>query len=213
MGYDFLIFDFDGTLVDSEKDIAAAVNMVRKEYGDKTLSVEKIRSFLGGGVNKLIDKAIPNHHDDYKKVLERFDYYYSKCLLDTTVVYDDVIEILEALKDKKKAVLSNKTEKYLVEIVKKLDLSKYFIKVWGGDTAETKKPDPKPILDLIKIIGAKKEKTVMIGDSENDFKAARAAGIDSIAVSYGYLDKTGIEKLKPTYIVDSPKEIIKIVNK
>lgn len=211
MNYKFLIFDLDGTIVDSQKDITTAVNGVRKELGFDPLSVSEIRSFLGSGIKALINKAVPKQQDEYKHALERFRDYYSKCLIDTTLPYNGVIEMLESLKDKKKAILSNKTESFSVEIIERLNLSKYFIAVWGGDTAGVKKPDPKPILDLIKIAGVSKSEAIMIGDSENDFKAAQAAGIDSIAVLYGYSEKKQIELLKPTYIVSSPKEIINIV--
>ncbi|MCL2485351.1 MAG: HAD-IA family hydrolase [Endomicrobia bacterium] len=212
MGYDFLIFDLDGTIADSQKDITSAINLVRNEYGCKPLTVKKVRSFLGSGVNALIDKAFPGPDKEiHKNALKRFKFHYGQTLTDTTVLYPGIEKTLKTLKSKKKAILSNKTEDFSQEIVKRLRISKYFIEVWGGDTAGVKKPDPKPVFDLMKIAGIKPDKTVLIGDSENDFRAAKAAGIASIAVLYGYSDIKQIKKFKPDYIIEKPEEIINIV--
>lgn len=213
MGFDFLIFDLDGTIVDSQKDITSAVNAVRKEFGFEPLTLDKVRSFLGSGVKALVDKVVPEKSEDInRRALERFKFHYEKCLTDTTLPYKGIKEMLEALKGKKKAILSNKTEMFSYEIVKRLGLSDYFVEVWGGDTAGVKKPDPKPIFDLIKLTESELGKTVMIGDSDNDFKAAKAAGVASIAVLYGYSTPEQISKFAPDYTVSGPEEIIQIVS-
>lgn len=212
MSYDFLIFDLDGTLVDSQKDITTAINDVRKKFGFEPLTIEKVRSYLGSGVKALVDRAVPEKNDELlSAALKEFKHYYAQCLTDTTVPYKGVEQMLASLKNKKKSILSNKTEIFSYEIVKRLGLLKYFVEVWGGDTAGVKKPDPKPIFDLIDKTGSDPAKTVMIGDSENDFKAAKAAGIASIAVLYGYSDLEFIKKCKPDYIVEKPEDIIQIV--
>jgi phosphoglycolate phosphatase len=214
MGYDFLIFDLDGTLVDSQKDIAFAVNCVRKDLGFEPLTIEKVRSYLGSGIKALVDKTVPEKDGAILALaLEKFKYYYAQCLTDTTVAYKGIEEALNSLKNKKKAVLSNKTELFSREIVKRLGLSKHFTEVWGWDTAGVKKPDPKPIFDLIEKTKSVPEKTIMIGDSENDIKAAKAAGIASLAVLYGYSDLAHIEKYNPDYIIKNPEDIIKIAVK
>jgi len=212
MGYDFLIFDLDGTIVDSQKDITSAVNMARQEFGFAPLTIEKVRSYLGSGIKALVDKVMPEQSEEiHRRALERFKAHYSGVLTETTVAYDGIVEMLEALKGKKKAILSNKTEIFSHEIIKRLGLKKYFVEIWGGDTAG-KKPDPKPILELIKSTRSDPAKTVMIGDSSNDFKAAKAAGVASIAVLYGYTDYKEIKELKPDYTAEKPKDIVKIVN-
>ena len=126
-------------------------------------------------------------------------------------MYDGVGEVLETLKNKKKAILSNKDENFSRKIVKKLGISDYFVKVWGGDSAGAKTPDPKPIADLISLTNSDISKTVMIGDSANDFLAARAAGVMSIAVLYGYSDIEQIRRYNPDFTVKTPKDIIDIV--
>lgn len=212
MKYDFLIFDLDGTIIDSLQDITGAVNSVRKEFGLKTFSLEEIRSFLGSGIKALMERAMPEESKESHLALERFKYYYGQCLTDTTLPYSGIENMLETLKDRKKAILSNKTENFSCEILKRLGLADHFLKIWGGDTAGVKKPEPKPILDLIKITRSDPSKTIMIGDSANDFLAAKAAGIPSIAVLYGYSDKSKIDEYKPDFIAENPDDIIKIVS-
>ena len=212
MGFDFIIFDLDGTIVDSQKDITSAVNLVRQEFGFEPLSPEKVCSFLGSGVKALVDRVVPEKSEEInRKALERFKFHYGQCLTDTTVVYDGIKETLEILKAKKMAVLSNKTEIFSCEIIKRLGLAKYFVEIWGGDTAGVKKPDPKPVFDLVKKTRSELKNTVMIGDSDNDFKVAKAADIASIAVLYGYSTKEQISKFSPDYMVAKPQDIIKIV--
>ncbi|AKL97518.1 HAD family hydrolase [Endomicrobium proavitum] len=213
MSYEFLIFDLDGTLVDSQYDLTTAVNLMRKDFGLAPFPVEKVSSYLGSGVNALIAKVLPEKPDNVNEALRLFTEHYKKHLLDTTKLYDGVKETLEKLKDKKIALLSNKTEIFCREILTRLDIAKYFCEIFGGDSAGVKKPDPKPILDLIKLSNADARKTVMIGDSANDFKAAKSANVDSIAVSYGYLNLEGIKTFSPTYIVNKFDEIIKITEK
>ncbi|MCA6080205.1 MAG: HAD-IA family hydrolase [Endomicrobium sp.] len=212
MSFSFLIFDLDGTLIDSQRDIASAVNSVRKDYGFDCLRVEQVRSCLGSGASTLMDRVIPEKKGmDRLEVLEKFKFYYGQCLTDTTIMYDGVGEMLEALKNKKKAILSNKDENFSRKIVKKLGISDYFVKVWGGNSAGAKKPDPKPIADLISLTNSDISKTVMIGDSANDFLAAKAAGVMSIAVLYGYSDIEQIRRYNPDFTVKTPKDIIDIV--
>ncbi|MDR3306739.1 MAG: HAD-IA family hydrolase [Endomicrobium sp.] len=211
MGFDFLIYDLDGTLVDSLGDIASSVNLVREDNGLEHLSLKQIRSYLGSGINALISEAIPGEGEKFRQnAVEGFKSYYKRRMFDTTVMFSGVKEMLESLKDKKKAVLTNKNEVYAKEIVKELGLVGYFVEVWGGDTLDVRKPDPKTILELVKTTKSNLSKTVMIGDSTNDFLVAKAAGVASIAVSYGYCGLAQIESYKPDFIVKTPQEIIDV---
>ncbi len=211
MSFNFLIFDLDGTLIDSQRDITSAVNLVRKEYGFDYLRVEQVRSYLGSGVNALINRAVPEKKGMVQaEVIEKFEFYYRRCFLHTTVIYNGIREMLEALKNKKKAVLSNKNEDFSCEIVKRLKISDYFVKVWGGDSAGVRNLT-RSRLRINKSYNSDISKTIMIGDSANDFLGAKAAGIPSIAVLYGY---SGIEQIKqynPDFTVKTPKDIIDIV--
>jgi phosphoglycolate phosphatase len=212
MGFDFLIYDLDGTLVDSLSDITSSVNSVRKEKGFDNLPLKQVRSYLGNGLKDLVSKAILGKDEEFKQeVLGSFKSHYEKCMLDTTVMFSGVKEMLESLKDKKKAILTNKNEVYAKDIVRYLGVSDYFVEIWGGDTLDVRKPDPKTILELAKKTKSNLSKTVMIGDSSNDFLVAKASGVASIAVSYGYCDLKQIESYKPDFIVKKPQEIVDIV--
>jgi phosphoglycolate phosphatase len=212
MSFDFLIYDLDGTLVDSLEDIASSVNFVRADNGFGNLSLEEVRFYVGDGTNSLVSKAVPGKDEKFRQTaVDKFKSYYEKHMLDTTVMFTGVKEMLESLKDKKKAILTNKSEVYAKDIVKYLGISDYFVEVWGGDTLDVRKPDPKTILELAKKTRSDLLKTVMIGDSANDFLVAKAAGVASIAVSYGYCDLKQIESYKPNFIVKKPQEIINIV--
>ncbi|MDR3253701.1 MAG: HAD family hydrolase [Endomicrobium sp.] len=212
MSFDFLIFDLDGTLVDSQTDITSSLNSVRKEYNLDYIPAELVRSYMSSGIDTLIDKAVPEENGINKlDIVKKFRFYYRQHLTDTTVIYNGVKEMLEILKNKKKVILSNKSEDFSREIVKRLGISKYFVKIWGGDTVGVKKPNPKPIIDLIKLTKSNTFKTLMIGDSANDFLAARAAGISSIAVLYGYSSIEKIKQYNPSFTVRTPGDIINIV--
>jgi phosphoglycolate phosphatase len=209
--YDFLIFDLDGTLIDSENDLAFAVNLLRKEYKFNPLSVEEVRSFVGNGAKVLLEKAIPQKKDKMPEMFEKFSGYYSKCLLNETKPYDGVCQMLESLSDIPKAVLSNKPEIFSKEIIKGLGWEKYFVEVFGGDSAATKKPAPEVLFELIKRTKLNPKKAMMIGDGVNDIKIAKAANINSLAVLYGFTDAQTIRDLKPDFTAETPKDIADIV--
>ncbi|MDR2192132.1 MAG: HAD-IA family hydrolase, partial [Endomicrobium sp.] len=199
--FDFIIFDLDGTLIDSQRDITSAVNCVRREFNFSPLDIDQVRACLGSGIKSLVERVVPGETlKNREDALEKFRFYYGKCLTDTTKPYDSVSETLEALKGVKKAVLSNKTETFSKEILDRLGLLKYFVEVWGGDTIGVKKPDPQPILDLIKNAQTYKSKTLMIGDSANDFKAAKAAGVKCAAALYGYSTLSQIQEFNTEYL-------------
>jgi len=211
MSYGFLIFDLDGTLIDSQYDLTTAVNLMRKDFVLSPLPTEKVRSHLGSGVRALVADVLPEIKGKENEALQSFFAHYQEHILDATKPFDGVARTLEILKSKKMAVLSNKTEKFCREILSRLGLSKYFTEIFGGDSSSERKPSPKPVLDLIKLTHSIAESTVLIGDSANDFLAAKAAGIDSIAVSYGYMGAAGIKEFSPSHTVNKFSEIIEIV--
>lgn len=128
-----MIFDLDGTLVDSKYDLTSAVNFIRQKYGFSDLEPLEVASYLGSGIKRLVDSVLPNVPESEKKsAFSEFNDFYSKHLVDNTVVYDGVIELLEGLKSINKVILSNKTELYSKIIAERLGLSKYFVKICGG---------------------------------------------------------------------------------
>ncbi|MDD5020828.1 MAG: HAD-IA family hydrolase [Endomicrobiaceae bacterium] len=211
---ELVIFDLDGTLVDSKYDLTLAVNFIRQKYGFSDLSPLEVASYLGSGIRRLLDSVLPDIAESEKQdAFLQFNEYYAIHLVDTTVVYDGIIELLEALKDVNKVILSNKTEIYSRKIVENLGLRKYFAKIYGGDTFSEKKPSCLPINSIINEFNTQKEHVCMVGDGVNDVLAGKSAGISTIAVLYGY---SSIEKIKsnsPTFIAKNPAEILSYLKK
>jgi len=216
-----LIFDLDGTLADTSKDITDAVNYAVKPFGVKPLSVSEIKAMVGSGISKLIESLIPPHPaippslmGDNREVakeeaVKRFLEYYSIHLLDYTNTYPQVKETLSKIEAYKKAVISNKREVLSKKVLEGLGLLKFFDVVLGSDSVPERKPSPVPIFELLKRFGVSKDEAVIIGDSNYDIEAGKAAGIKTIAVTYGYRDR---EVLKGAdFIIDNFGEILRIL--
>lgn len=212
---ELMIFDLDGTLVDSKADLTAAVNFIRRKYTLSDISSAEVASYLGNGIRRLIDSVLPNElsKEDKQNAFLIFNEYYSEHLLDTTYVYSGIFDMLNALPGIKKAVLSNKTEVYTKKIIENLGLAEYFIKICGGDTFPEKKPSCLPINSIIKELNVKKDHTVMVGDGVNDILCGKSAGISTIAVLYGYSSRAKIEANSPSFIASQPSDILNFLQK
>jgi phosphoglycolate phosphatase len=210
--FDLVIFDLDGTLIDSQKDIASAVNYVRSIYGMQNLSTGQVRQIIGDGARLLVENALPGLKGAEIDIATiKFREYYNAHLLATTRLFPGARECLEELKDVKKALLTNKPEYSAKSILKGLKIEEYFESVIGGDTAPKRKPDPYHINELINKYDLRKSQCLMVGDGKNDIIAAKAAGIKCAAVEYGYTDISELQALHPDYFVKNISEIIKIV--
>jgi phosphoglycolate phosphatase len=183
-----IIFDLDGTLVDSSVDICGALNYAVRPYGLSEVSVEETISFVGEGVTALIGKLTRKRGVDLDTatVLRRFLDYYSSHLTDHSAPYPGAEKTLRALSAQKKAVVSNKLEALSIQLLKSLNLLSYFDYVAGGDTSHEKKPSPAPILDVLSRFDIKPGDALFVGDSIYDVTASRAAGVTSVAALYGY---------------------------
>jgi phosphoglycolate phosphatase len=207
-----IIFDLDGTLVNSIADITNALNYAAGPYGFEQLTVERTTSLVGEGVTRLIEKLVGQKAADLKAtnlkalVLKRFLEHYSEHLTDFTVPYPGVRETLEALGNYRKAVISNKREDLSKRLLENLGLSGYFDIIWGSDSVPEKKPSPAPVLGMLKKLSCGPDEAVMVGDSNYDIEAGRTAGVRTVAVSYGYRP---ISLLKDAdFIIDNIKELI-----
>ena len=201
-----IIFDLDGTLVNSAADITNALNYAIRPYGFERLTVERTISLVGEGITRLIEKLVSQKSADLKNVvLKRFLEYYSEHLTDLTVPYPGVPETLEMLGDYRKAVISNKREDLSRRLLENLALSGYFDVIWGSDSVPEKKPSPAPVIEMLKKISCGPDEAVMVGDSNYDIEAGRAAGVRTVAVSYGYRN---VSLLKDAdFIIDNMKEL------
>jgi phosphoglycolate phosphatase len=182
-----IIFDLDGTLVDSGEDIARSVNELLKRSERPALSHDRIRSYVGNGVRKLLERSLEETSDP---VLERAEALYlsiyRRRLLETTRPYPGVVPALEALhRERPLAVLTNKPVRESLAILEGLDLRRYFRAVYGGDSFARKKPDPMGVQFLREETEASAHETLLVGDSTIDLETARNAGIRSCIVSYG----------------------------
>lgn len=188
-----LLFDLDGTLIDSAPDLAAALNRTLAVAGREMLPFAAVRGMIGNGAAKLVERgfaATGGPPADLEAETARFLAIYGRALACHTRLYDGVAETLETLADTGHhlAIVTNKPLTPTLAILDALDLARFFPEdhVVGGDSFPVRKPAPEPLLGLLTRIGGAPETAVMIGDSHNDIEAARAAGIASVAVGYGY---------------------------
>ena len=207
-----VIFDLDGTLVDSQYDLTDSVNFVRKEHGLSPLPVNKVASYLGSGITALVKAVLAElKNENFDVAVKMFKDNYVKHLTDKTLPYKDVTDMLSNI-PQKKVLLSNKDEKFSKQILETLGLSKFFTEIYGGDSFKEKKPNPLPIYEIMKKFSLNKEDVAMVGDGANDIMVGKNAGITTIGVLYGYSSQEQLNNLAPDYQAKDPKEIVKILN-
>jgi phosphoglycolate phosphatase len=181
-----LIFDLDGTLIDSRKDIAAAVNLTFRDLSLPEKPVEVIYGYVGNGVRRLILDTVESADPLLiERSLQIFEGHYLKHLLDDTVLYPGMEEVLHHFGKKKKAIVTNKPLLYSVKIIEGLHARTHFDLILGAEPIVQLKPHPEMILRTLDYLKVEPADAVMIGDSLNDIQAARSAGIKSCGVGYG----------------------------
>jgi phosphoglycolate phosphatase len=205
---EMVIFDLDGTLVDSKKDLAMGVNATREHLGLAALPLETVTSYVGHGVVVLIKNALGDNASkgNVEKGLAFFLDYYGRHLLDNTVAYPGVRETLAELGDRKLAILTNKPTRLSREIIEGLGLIRYFSEICGGDSFPLKKPDPMGINTLMKTLSTTAGRTLMVGDSDTDILTGRNAGVWTCGVTYGY-GAESVEKAAPDLLIENLREL------
>jgi len=183
-----LIFDLDGTLIDSKQDLIHSVNAMLRELGRKELAPETISGYIGHGAPQLVARALGNDctEEERQRALQFFLSYYETHKMDTTCTYPGVAETLEQLAKLPMAVLTNKPVRISVRILDAMGLSKYFRVIYGGNSFETKKPDPLGAETILRELGVEPTDVLLVGDSEVDVQTARNAGTLAAAVNYGF---------------------------
>jgi len=206
----FVIFDLDGTLIDSELDLATAVNAMLRHYGRKELPLKVIDTYIGDGAPMLIRRALgdPTDREFLQEALNYFLAYYRDHKLDNTLPYQGIKEALRQIGGggRKLAVLTNKPVRASQAILAGLGLAESFFQIYGGNSFETKKPDPLGANTLMREAAAQPDETVMVGDSGVDVLTARNAGLWSVGVTYGFAPQT-LEQVPPDVLVDTPAEL------
>jgi phosphoglycolate phosphatase len=223
-----ILFDLDGTLVDTAPDLMNAHNYVMKKYGYPTKSTEEIRNLVGQGAGAMLGRSIWGQAkkefgkiDDKKikkEMVEDFVNFYGKNILNESTLINGVKDFLKWCKEENisMAVCTNKQEHLAIDLLKKIGINDYFEYVAGHNTFDYCKPDPRHLTGVIEILGGDVKKSLMIGDSETDANAAKAASIPVILLENGYTEKNtneiyhnhlikdfiGIEKIVSTYLKD-----------
>jgi len=209
---ELIIFDLDGTLVDSREDIANAVNFTLKYTGLKEKSKQEISSYIGKGLEDLIRKSLGKRQGALLgRALSVFEEYYRKHSTDKSVLYPNIKEILEHFKDKKKVIITNRNYEFALITLKSLDIYNYFKDVVGGDDVGCAKPSSCPVDKILCSLNVNKEKTIIVGDMDIDILAGKRAGIVTCAVTYGIGRKEDIIKAKPDFIIDNMIELKNII--
>jgi phosphoglycolate phosphatase len=203
-----VVFDLDGTLIDSKVDLAQAVNSTLLHMGRAPLADETIFSYVGNGAPALVRRALGERATDEEaeKGLAYFLSYYRAHMLDNTVAYAGVREALEGLKERGLAVLTNKPVKFSQAILEGLGLARYFRYVYGGNSFETKKPDPQGVNILLRHFAVAPREAMIVGDSDVDVRTARNAGTWACGVSYGF-GTDGLRAHPPDLMLDNLAEL------
>ena len=214
MDSELIIFDLDGTLIDSSDDIAWAANRTLVYMGYNEMDLDAIKEGIGWGVKTLLQKLMPQEGperiDDARvKFLE----YYWDHLTVNTILYPGVRETIDYFKDhdKKMAIVTNKPIKFTEKILNELALKDFFLMVLGGDSLMNRKPDPEPVEKVISTLGVTKGKTVFVGDSKIDGETGKRAGIFTIGVEYGFRGRKELEEAGFDVIISEFPELTRIL--
>lgn len=207
---ELIIFDLDGTLVDSGMDITNALNDAITPYGFTPLTVEDTIKMVGEGLTRLIEKILGDNNASIKDaVLDRFIKYYSEHLADFTRPCPGVIKTLEMLGRYKKAVISNKRESLSKKLLEQLELIKFFDVVLGSDSVAEKKPSPAPVKKVLEILGIEPHRAIIVGDSDFDIQAGKGAGLITVAVTYGFRDRESLTGAD--FLIDNIGELLTLI--
>lgn len=215
-----VLIDVDGTLVDSVPDLAYCVDEMMMQLGMPVHGEEKVRNWVGNGVERLTRRALIGQLDGepdeelFERAYPVFLDLYDKNVCERSCLYDGVREAIDFLKttDVKIGCVTNKNAQFTLPILEKLGVKDDFEIIVCGDTLDKKKPDPLPLLHSAEQLGARPEESLMLGDSMSDVKAARAAGFKIICMSYGYNHGEDIRDYKPDAVVDSMDEIKNLID-
>ena len=214
--YDTVIFDLDGTLLDTLEDLCDSTNFALRYFGYPQRTLSEIRSFVGNGIGVLIEKALPEGKTnmDYEKVLKVFKDHYAINCNNKTHAYDGIYDFLDKLKlsGYKIAVVSNKVDSAVKELCQRYFKDTFAIALGESENIK-KKPAPDSVLSVIRELNSEKSRTVYIGDSEVDIATASNAGIDCISVSWGFRSKETLQEAGASIILSSANDVFSYIQK
>jgi phosphoglycolate phosphatase len=206
-----VIFDFDGVIADTGKDIVASVQATQKHYNLPKLDYTTIMSYVGHGAKYLIDCSMKQlSQEDCAEALKWYKDYYKNHPCDKTSLYDGFENVVAQLAERgiSMSIVSNKPEAITLLVVEQLGIAKYFTKIIGPESVSKMKPDPEGLLLCLDAMGASAENSIMVGDSFTDIQAGKAAGMHTCAILYGYGDKDKLKAENADYSASATNEII-----
>ena len=216
MKYDLIIFDMDGTILNTLEDLKNSLNYVLQQAGYQTRTLEEVRTFVGNGIRKTIERALPSDIEEEKvdELFSLFMDYYAIHNTDNTKPYNGVIELLKELKHLgyKTIIVSNKQDSAVKSLCKKFFTGLFDVEI-GEKENIAKKPEPDEVNEVLKILNIDRTKSIYIGDSEVDIQTAQNSKMKSIIVDWGFRDRKFLYEHGAEVIVSNPSEILDIINK
>jgi phosphoglycolate phosphatase len=212
LNYDLIIFDLDGTLLDSAQDVLICVNEVRKMLGLTALDLEQIKRGIGPGPDIFAEIAFGKKNWQRKdEILSMYRTLYSENMLKTTRPFKGIVDLLERIKGCQLAVATNKRLLYSRQIIEELHLLKYFDLLAGPESVAKVKPDPAMIEYIMHTLKAAPEKTLVVGDTTNDILAARNAHAKSCSVAWGYSSVADLQSAGPDFMIKEPIDLLRVI--
>ena len=212
--YDTIIFDLDGTLLNTLEDLADAVNFVMRKHHYPERTLEEVRRFVGNGIRRLMEQAVPEYvsGEEFERVFEKFKSYYTMNCQVKTCAYEGIMPLLACL-DKKgyaMAIVSNKNHAAVCEL-NDIYFKKYIDVAIGQQDGIRKKPAPDTVLQALKALGKEKETAIYVGDSEVDFATAENTGMDCVLVTWGFRKVEELSKFTPKAFVGEPQQLLEVL--
>jgi phosphoglycolate phosphatase len=209
---DLLIFDLDGTLIDTVADLAQAVNHSLRTLGYQEQPFEHIAGYIGDGVRKLLHRAFDSEDTELiNTALEIFRTFYREHLCDYSQIYQGIENVLDYYQHKALAVLTNKTQEFADDLLRRTGLFNQFKYIIGGGSGYAYKPDPESVLVILEKLNVHPTMAMIIGDSPNDVTAGKNAGIKTCAATYGYNTCASLQAHNPDIMINQPMELMRYV--
>ncbi len=213
--FEMVIFDFDGTLVDSAPGIWKTANEMAKLYGVKPITMNQVTTSVGTGLDNFIEDLFPEQLEKYpmKTMIKTYRKIYLRSFAFGLKIFKNVVTVLKYLKKRKikAAIVSNKLKKYVDEINKYTGIDKYFNITLGSESVKKMKPDPEAVFYIMRKYGLNKENILLVGDSQYDIETAKNAGVTSVFITQGYADIKKVNRLSPDYCFNDIGKLMEIL--
>ena len=211
--YDTVVFDMDGTLLNTLEDIADSVNYILRKYRYPEKTLEEVRLSVGNGARQLMRLVIPEGESNplFEQILQEYGAYYQEHCQEKTRPYEGIPEVLRKMKADgvKRAIVSNKGDGAVKEL-NRLYFSEEIGTAVGERPGIRRKPEPDSVLEALRILGSSREHALYVGDSEVDYDTAKNAGMACALVSWGFRTRELLAKLEPDYLIDRPEELLEL---